>query len=395
MKFITFPQALIATGLLGLTLALAFGWQVVPLVWAARYGEEGPSVAGPIGVLALSIAIPVGTLVLGLWRPRHAAGAALTFPRLLLVVGLLGLAVVSTLSVVPVAFLAAAEWVKGNPYSFSFVESSGEEVFPTALVFRNVVHSYGGLTSIVPSLIALAFTVAIPLAVVGDAWRRMCSASLKPETRGDVVTPERLLACLALITLMVAVGGAPLAVYVLTAPGWPVPGLSPLQLDALVPLVAGTVLPVAVLLTLLLYRLRRAGPFPPTLVAICLAVLVLTSVGVAAQQCPPLLLLVGGVPLVGLLFAKVVASDSGNSTTGVLPDSYLLFGTALVGLAVVGFVTPAAILMFEIWRTASAYEWTLVMLAVAYAINFGILAAAVWRLRVESRQEPVPEPESA
>ena len=44
---------------------------------------------------------------------------------------------------------------------------------------------------------------------------------------------------------------------------------------------------------------------------------------------------------------------------------------------------------------ASLYLWPTLALVVAVVFNLGILAVAVWRLRVEGRQGAVPDPESA
>lgn len=179
MRPLAFPQALTSVGLLGITLVLTVGADVVFAIALYRSADFAAPVAtsAAVALLAAAIAIPLAILV-SAWRPRRRddapAARTLTRGELLAVAGLLGLIVVAARSPATALVGAATDW--GPSWAF------------------------------MAAMQTIAFL--IPLAVL-----RRARGAIKRERRrpdGDhAVDAGRLLTALALLVLMVAAAAAP------------------------------------------------------------------------------------------------------------------------------------------------------------------------------------------
>ena len=113
MKSITFNQALLAVGLIGLTLATALGAASVPQIVGARSGFDesgiGPSTTAAILLQAAAFAIPFVVLATAALQRQENRTNPLTFSQLLTVTGLLGLVIVGTQA--PQVAIHVAEFV--------------------------------------------------------------------------------------------------------------------------------------------------------------------------------------------------------------------------------------------------------------------------------------------
>ncbi|MXZ88206.1 MAG: hypothetical protein F4Z07_05060 [Dehalococcoidia bacterium] len=389
MRLITFPQALAVTAVVNLTLFLTLCGPAAAWMTIAEALEDGPSTAGPILVGVGALALALGTLAVAGWMMRsgkHKAG--FTFGQLLVVAGLLGLGMATALSPNTVTLIASFEWADG--YNLAPLDESNRLTHALARgIFdaQTPDHVYfGRLNSYTPGLVALAVSFAVPLVVLLEGLRRT------PVHGREDIRNVQVVACLALLALMLAIATAPYAISAAKAEayfGWKA------RLNDLIPLGIGLAVPVAVLAFLLVRRnhLNAASDSPGQLVSV--ALLGLGSVATASLY-GPLLVAVAGIPLVALLWSVLNGGISDEGAQHPFNTGQLLAGVALIGLAMCGAATPWAIAVFE-WRRAFLLTetWLIATLAAAYAINLGVLAAAVWRLRVESRREQAPEPENA
>ena len=112
MKAITFSQALVAVGLVGLTLPLTLGQAGINLIVSAYSYEGSPSPVALLVALAATLAVAMGLLATGLARMRAGDEAedTLSYPQLLLTVGLLGLVIAGALSPTALAFSMVTGW---------------------------------------------------------------------------------------------------------------------------------------------------------------------------------------------------------------------------------------------------------------------------------------------
>lgn len=179
MHPLAFPQALAVVGLLGFTLVLTVGADVIFAVALFRSADwAAPIATGPaVALQAVAVAIPLAVLV-SAWRAHRRddapANRALTRGELLAVAGLLGLIVVAARSPATALSGAATDW--GPTWAF------------------------------MAAMQTIAFL--IPLAVLLRARGAMARERWYPD--GDhAVDAGRLLTALALLILMVAAATAP------------------------------------------------------------------------------------------------------------------------------------------------------------------------------------------
>ena len=354
MKAITFSQALVAVGLVGLTLPLTLGQAGINLIVSAYSYEGSPSPVALLVALAATLAVAMGLLATGLARMRAGDEAedTLSYPQLLLTVGLLGLVIAGALSPTALAFSMVTGWDEASWWTSA-------DAGPLALQFA-------------------AF--AIPLLVIGSNW--------KGARRGPSVQSEALVrpfTCLAVLTLVTAgslapgVAVDPLLSYVFSSGGYGLelgmhPELVSLALVALA-------IPIAVLLLLRFKEdALRSGLAGPLLITAALLATSGTFLGV-------LLLLLFGIPLAALLWPHFTGRWPVNPP-GRLNSGQLLAWVALICLA----VTTSQALGFAYTFTYSGpyrepFPGPAAALALACAISLAILAVAVAKLRSEQENE--------
>ena len=354
MKGITFSQALVAVGLVGLTLPLTLGQAGINLIVSAYSYEGSPSPVALLVALAATLAVAMGLLATGLARMRAGDESedTLSYQELLLTVGLLGLVIAGSLSPTALAFSIVTGWDEASWWTSA-------DAGPLALQFA-------------------AF--AIPLLVIGSNW--------KGARRGPSVQSEALVkpfTCLAVLTLVTAgslapgVAVDPLLSYVFSSGGYGLelgmhPELVSLALVALA-------IPIAVLLLLRLKEdALRSALAGPLLITAALLATSGTFLGV-------LLLLLFGIPLAALLWPHFTGRWPVNPP-GRLNSGQLLAWVALICLA----VTTSQALGFAYTFTYSGpyrepFPGPAAALALACAISLAIIAVAVAKLRSEQENE--------
>ncbi|MXX19009.1 MAG: hypothetical protein F4X03_08340 [Dehalococcoidia bacterium] len=311
MKSITFSQALLAVGLIGLTLPLTVGQSGLSYIGAAYAVEGGPSPVGPIVALAATLAVAIAILVAGVVRIRaeRSAEAPLTYPQLLVTIGLLGLLVAGALSPISVVFSIVTGWDQGSWWTST-------DAGPLALQ---------------------AGAFAIPLLVIGSNLK---GALRGPSTESEGIT--RPFTCLVVLTLVFAGATAPVGVirpllhslfsgrYTLEYLDGPlVVGVDVGMAPELVSLVlVALAIPLAVLLFLrwkeeALANAAYAGPLVIT------AALLVGSTGVLGAW----LLLFFAIPIAALLW-PLLRGPGPAKPPGRLTNGQLLAWVGLICLAV-------------------------------------------------------------
>ncbi|MXY87913.1 MAG: hypothetical protein F4Y92_03530 [Dehalococcoidia bacterium] len=293
------------------------------------------------------------------------------------------------MSIWNVYFISVVEWAEGFR-----LERSDQPDYRTEVVARSLLSLIHGSdvpvqsTSYSGPLVVQLIAAALPLAFLFEGFRRMLLARRDAAPRLEHPGPARLLVVLALFALMVACAAAPMPLYALTNT-WGF--FTSTVVGELVMLAVGFAFPVASLIVVAAAHRRgglRASTWFPVVIA--LLVVAIAAVAVAERGAPVMTI---GIPLAALLFAGFAV---GRSADAPLSAGHMLGCVALVGLIVVGGATRGTAGTIEVARLYDlGHTWLFAVMAITYAINLAVLAAAVWRLRVESRREPVPEPESA
>lgn len=339
VKYVTFDQALLAVGLVGLTIALTYGEGNLFAIAAALLVEDGPSIVAPLVLLAVSAAIPFGLLAVVLWRMGTGSGGGegavpLTYPQARLIIGLAGLMLLVALT-------------------------------PQVLVANSAL---GWDAVALDSIVYLAVAGVIVAAILGSAlWSLRSDAG--PFDR------SRLLICLGLIALIVVAAAAPAlnSIAVIGAEDDPELWAFGVKLGRRLYAAALLLLTLAVLLGL---RLRGDLGTGPTVAVVAL----LAGIAVSAYLYATFLI---GVPLAVLAVTSYFAARADGGTTGPVRSGPLLVSLGVLGLLMSASNVKYVITLFE--QCADYHVWLylgpLLALLAAFAFNLGILAAAVWELR--------------
>lgn len=349
LKHLTFNQALLAVGLVGLVLALTGGEGNSFGIAASLLVEDGPTIGGPAILLAISIALPLSILAIALARTAGTAAGSdpLTYAETRLSIGLAGLILLA--SIAPQLFTANAN---------------------------------AGWDESVGSVVYLGIALVVLAAILGSALGDM------RRDPGPFGFPQ-VLRCVALIALVIAAALAPAVNGVLVGGSTDAPDLiarkSPLALN-----LYGIAAVGVVLVILLVVRVRSdMGPRPAIAVAVLL-------VGIAASVHLAYALTVGlalaAMVVVGYLGNRAERGSAGPVRTGPL----------LVMLGVLSLVVSASTIKYVITLyhacakfDASLYLWPTLALAVAVGFSLGILGAGLWTLHAARRQDSASDPEGA
>ena len=364
MKSITFSQALLAVGLIGLTLPLTVGQAGLSYIGAAYAVEGGPSPVGPIVALAATLAVAIAILVVGVVRIRAepTAEAPLTYAQTLVTIGLLGLLVAGAFSPMSLVFSIVTGWDQGSWWTST-------DAGPLALQ---------------------AGAFAIPLLVIASSLK---GALRGPSTEGEGIT--RPFTCLAVLTLVFAGAAAPVGVIrplihglfsgrytldYLTGPT--VVGVDVGMAPELVSLVlAALAIPLAVLLFL---RRKEEDPTNAAYASplVITAALLVGSTGVLGVW----FLLFFGIPIAALLWPLLRGPRPAN-TPRQLTTGQLLAWVALICLALTTTQTYGFASMFAISGLSDVepFPGPAAALGLAYAISLTILAVAAAKLRTNPR----------
>ena len=363
MKSITFGQALVAAGLVGLTLPLTIGQTNILYISAAYTFEGGPSPVGPIVALAATLAVAIVILVTGVARMRSGeAEAPLTHRDLLVAIGLLGLLMAGAFS-------------------------------PTSLVFSIVTgwEERSWWTSVDTGPLALQFgAFVIPLVVI---VRNLRGARQGPSAEGGGTTG--LLTSLTVLTLVTTAATAPAGVirplpHLVFSGAWNVDGLGERYIvglevgmaPALVSLVLGA---LAIPLAALVLLRWKGSRFSCTGLLVIAAALLGGSAGIYGVT----LLLLFGIP-VAALYWSLARGQSSEDQPGRVNNGQLLAGVALICLAVTSSQTYlfASTFLYGSAQGLDPLPGPTAAIALAYAIGLTVLAVAIAKLRSGTDGDP-------
>ena len=362
MRSITLPQALLAVGVIGLTIVLTQGWYTVAVIKVA-YSESATTwwVHGATLAQAVAVALPIGVIGAALGRQDAGKSMPLRFTQLLAIVGLFGLTLVS---------------IHASSFFLSLEPFATPHDYPSPGGWRFATETTAGL-------VAQGVAFAIPLGVLVTAWTRRDRSQ---DHAGEAVTLVRFITAFALLGLMyvgASVPGATNDVFFFSG-----------QLRFNLPLVASTVavmvcggLLLAVVVGLGWKQLRTpfASAGSPWLLG-AVAVLALGAFLAAGNggmlQVETGQLLVPLVIILALFWANSLPWRSDGTAPDPLQPARVLAGVGLAGLTL---ASSAALLASDIlpqlgWDanvTVPAYTMT----GIAAALNVVLLAIGVRRLR--------------
>lgn len=339
MKYITFNQALLAVGLIGLTVALTFLEGNSFAIAAALLVEDGPSIVGPVFLMVVSVAIPLGILAIAWRRVRTGPGDAdppgpLTYAQARLAIGLAGLVVLAALTPQVVVANSAAGW-------------DGPAFDSTAY---------------------LALTLVVVAGILGSAL-----GSLNRDT--GPIDRSQLLVCVGLATLVVVAAVAPALGGVLVTGATDAPELRVLDASVALRVYSG----VSLLLTLAV--LLGIGMRGNSGTGWAVAVIVLL-VGLAASVHLVYTLIIV-LPLALLAATSYLAGTAQTGTAEPFRNGPLLVSLGLLSLAMSASSTKYVISLYHACSPfdASLYLWPTLALVVAVVFSLGILGTGVRKLR--------------
>ncbi|MXY87914.1 MAG: hypothetical protein F4Y92_03535 [Dehalococcoidia bacterium] len=392
MRSITFGQALLAVGLIGLTLILTLGWELIFWVLIGDLAEVGPSILGPTTMLAIAFAFAL--VVIGVGVSRLTTGAdtqPLTFAEMLVVVGVLGLLLAALFSFQSVVSMATAEWLgderltaeKGR-LERSYLEQLGNfvRVLPSYLAY----FSSGRFPVSPPSYSgALAIQVCaflVPCAVILAGMKRRVSDL----PRRAAPTAAQLAMCICLLGLTTWLAIAPVTFYSIAlensffsrAAAW-----SQHWVDLTFFAVGGAG-PALALIFLLVLPWRNPGGGGTSWVLAPAGLVALTVASATSLHTWALFAVLAALLLTGLFRIYWLARPSGNDSEAVLSTPHVLAAVAAVGLLVLVVTLPQVFDAAARWRLADLhyghlphYGSLIALPAIACAINVALLALAL------------------
>ena len=348
MKSITFNQALLAVGLFGLTIALvsaegnAFG------IAASLLVDDGPSVGGPVALLVVSFAIPLGTLLVA-WRRMgmrlgdDEAGTPLTYAQARLTIGLAGLVLVTA-------------WAP-------------------QIITANAAHGWSNVTD---SVVYHVISLVILAVILGSALGSMGRSAV-------AIDRSQALMCLGLITLVIVSAVAPALHAIIVTGAEDDPELFAGGARAAYSVYAIAAVAVTVVILLVL-RVRRNLPLGWAFAFAALLVGIAASIHLVYT-------LVVGVPLVVLVALSYLGNRADSGRAGQVRSGPLLTTLGLLSLMVSASTTKYVIALFHQCADyhASLYLWPTLALVAAVLFSFGLLGAGLWKLRAERQRDRVSE----
>ena len=342
LKYLTFNQALLAVGLIGLTLALIHGQGSSFAVAASLLVDDGPSIALPVALLVVSIAVPLGTLAIA-WRRMGLrlgdgeGGKPLTYPQARLIIGLAGLTLIASLAPQLVSANSAAGW-----------DGSAAD-----------------------SLAYLLVAFMISALILGTALRSM-------RDEPSPIDGRQLLVCLGLTALVIVAGMASALNTMLVTGAEDAPELKVFDAKAAFRVYSGVSL--VLVATVLLGLLRtRGGGAGRAIVAITFLLGITASVHLVYA-------LVVGVPLAVLVALSHLSSREGSGTGEAIRSGPLLASVGLLCLVMSASTIKYVISLYHACSgfDTSLYLWPTLALALAVAFSLGLIGVGVVRLRPEN-----------
>ncbi|MXZ88203.1 MAG: hypothetical protein F4081_00850 [Dehalococcoidia bacterium] len=382
MRSVTFGQGLLAAGLIGLTLMLTLGGELILWMSIGWSAGTGPSIIGPTTMLAIALTLALAVIVMAVRRLKAGADAQpLTSGELLVVVGVLGLLITTVLASQSLAMMATAEWYKSPGIPTEYHQAARHLEF-TWQLWQEDLLSYAGSAAL--QVVALV----LPLVVTVFGMRRRRVQRPASGSGVQVAQPHHFAAALGLFGLMVAFAASPAVLNDVA--------LDRSDLDFhwigyhffdLALLSVGLAGPVLALVVLRAWTRGNSAPASSPLLLLVAALVGFTTC-VATSHALPLLALVVAISLAGLMWINHARPVVEPGQHEVLPTGQLLAGVAALGLIVSFVALPATSTAIHNWRLAMAYgevsspyEPMVVMPAIAFAIQLALLALAVRELK--------------
>jgi len=336
MKYVTFNQALLAVGLVGVGIALTYAVETMFAIASAVLVEDGPAIAGPIALFVVSLGIPLSVLFVA-WRRMGTqlegdeGARPLTYPQARLLIGLAGLILLSALA----PHEAVAEAADGN---------------------------------VVPFIVAGFVSLFIMIAIIAPPLLGMGHGE-------ESFSVSQVLTCLGLVTLVVAAAVMP---YI-TSLGVALSNDGPVIVTSLVNVATWVYQPAAILVALVvLLALRIRGDL-----GIGQAILVAVFLmGISASVHLSAALLVG-LPLMGLAVAGYIARRADGAAPAAVPTGLLLTLSGLLSLLFAAVSVKYVLYLYDVCSPidVSLFLWPTLALLVAALFGFGVLGVGVWKLR--------------
>ena len=354
IALVTFPEVLRATGVLGLSLALTLAALATMILWSVAE-DSARSAVVPVLLVVLSLGIALGLMLVRVRPGALASNEGLTFSELLIATGLLGLVIVSNAASLTAIWSALFGWL---------------DVHPSRL----------------GTVIVQVAVFVIPLAVIASGYIRRKRAKDSPGELEDAISRPRLLTCLGLLMLTLAVAGAPFAVdgiafavsrgdNLSSTPGFVVLGVGV----------------VALLATLVVTARRRTLEVgrPASVHLLVPAALFAFSLVAGAyrygSQLPVAVLIVFAI----LILCWLNSTGAGQGERDPVTSAWLRVVAPLAGLIFIVPMTQAVLPVLASLPENGSSIGAMVVLAIAYAINLGILVHALQRRRHEGQAGPV------
>ena len=360
IALVTFPELLRAIGVLGLSLALASATYATILLWLVTE-DSARSAVVPVLLVVLSLGIGLGLTLVRVRPGSLASDQGLTFSELLIATGLLGLVIVSN------AASRTAIWSA----SFQSAFLGRLDIDPSRL----------------GTVIVQVAVFVIPLAVIASGYIRRKRAKDSPDELEDAISRPRLLTCLGLLMLTLAVAGAPFAVNGIAVAVSLGDNLSS-NTPGFVVLGVGV---VALLATLVVTARRRtlAVGRPASVHLLVPAALFAFSLvaGVYGHGSPmPVAVL---IVFAILILCWLNSTGAGQGERDPVTSAWLRVVAPLAGLIFIVLVTQAVLPALASSPEDGSLIGAMVVLAIAYAINLGILVHALRRRRDGGQAGPV------
>ena len=341
LKYLTFNQALLAVGILGLTLALTSGEGNSFAIAASLLVDDGPSIGVPVILLAVSFALPLIILAIALGRVSMAASAGeadepLTYAETRIAIALTGLSLVASFAPQLVTANALAGWD----------ESTDSSTF-------------------------LGIALVTLVAILGTALRD------RRREPGPFGMPQ-VLRCVALIALVIAAASAPAVSRILVAGSADAPELISRN-SALAFHLYGIAAVAVILMILLAVRIKsRLGTRAASAIA-ALLLAISASVHLAYT-------LTVGLALVALVATSHFGGRAEDIAAAPVQNRALLAGLGVLGLIISASSTKYVISLYHACAEfdVSLYLWPTLALAAAVAFSlslagFGLAGARGWR----------------
>ena len=395
LRHVTFSQALLAVGLICLTLALVVGWELIFWISIGRLVGAGPSIIGPTTTLAIALALALVVILVATRRLKaRADGHPLSIGELVVVVGVLGLLLAALFSFQSVVSMATAEWLKHEGLTeeqsrveFLYLEQLGSlwNVLPSYLYHFSSGRPFSSPPPYGETIVFQAAAFVVPCAVILAGMRRR--ATDLRAAGGPVLAPSatQLAMCLCLLGLTAWFATAPVTYYSISVENsfslyreW-----SKHWVD-LAFFAAGGGGPVLALIFLLALRRRNPEVQAANGLLAALGLVALTAGSAAGLYSLELLVVLAPLLLAGLVWTLWFARPVRNGGHGAVGTGYVLLAAASVGLMVLVTELPLALDAVARWRLVELpsagtppYGVLIAMPAVAGATNLALLALAV------------------